>query len=40
MSLVLVVFPGAPSVSESAQEADRELEKSLENKIKGIRNKR
>lgn len=36
MSVVLVVFPGAPRISEQAQKDDRELNQFLEEKIEGI----
>lgn len=35
MSVVIVAFPGAPSVSKEAQQKDRELDQLLENKIQG-----
>lgn len=36
MSVVIVAFPGAPSVSKEAQQKDRELDQLLENKIQGM----
>lgn len=38
MSIVLVLFPGAPSPSPEAIEAEKELDASLENHIKGCFN--
>ena len=36
MSVVLVCFPGAPNVSEDAQQKDRELNSLLEKRVQGI----
>lgn len=38
MSIVLVLFPGAPAPSPEAIEAEKELDASLENHIKGCFN--
>lgn len=35
MSVVLVVLPGAPGISEETQKKDRELNSYLENKVQG-----
>lgn len=37
MSVVLVVFPGGPSINEEAQKADRELNQLLEKKTEGMK---
>jgi hypothetical protein len=36
MSVVLVVFPGAPQVSPEAQAKDAQLDQTIETKITGI----
>lgn len=35
MSIVLVVFPGAPKPSQEAQRADRELDETLRQRLTG-----
>lgn len=35
MSVVLVVFPGAPKISPEAQQKDAELNQAIEKKING-----
>lgn len=35
MSVVLVVFPGAPKVSTEAQQKDAQLDQLLETKVRG-----
>ena len=36
MSVVLVCFPGAPTVSEDAQQKDRELNSLIEKRVQGM----
>jgi protein phosphatase 1B len=38
MSIVLVVFPGAPTPTQEAIEAEKELDATLERRIKGCFN--
>jgi len=37
MSVVLVAFPGSPTISEEAQQKDKELNLLIEKKVQGIR---